>query len=634
MNKKTVLSSLVKKSIRQYNTLFPDDWIEQLNWTSEEDAKASFECGRTKILDFVKTCFVQIGKSLLSGEYIIGRNEFEKAKTFFEEYWSKDHLSPLNEDKIEIVRYKEHIWQLYELLDENIKALFLGYTRLIVAIDEKLEYSKYNYLFKLETIDPKPMKDFMLFMVLRDIIIPICDIEHHLAYEDDIRKKLGFYIEHLEILCDNNENSEVKEVLLLAKHKASFMLKKLIRSEEPFNILINSEKKTISRDSLSSFPESINKFFYQYQCVHEKQIYSDENIASCQCRIISKQQSFLDMALLMHYYCSTNKTIKQIDNLLSQFNSKYNDLFQKRYHFKFDNHALCTLRNFMYNCRLSYMVNHEYSLDELEKDIKEIQAIQNEAFVYNFYPYKKAIEFLIKNIREKVEQRDLNYDYDSKINLLESYIKNFDENLEWCENHKFYPIQLPFKECVVDVDGCKVFLPSTVTRPINYKKLREEQASYHRSLEFFITSQIYLKDKKDIQNVKDDVRNIEKRYLGLGSILIGVVTFLLGSINIFTDYNASIAEMSQAILGLGIILVIFACLGIIVVENYWGTKTNKLHVWICSIVVGICLLGVMRLAFQPSFIQGNTNMHQSKDVVQDSIIIRQDTLTISKSIDI
>ena len=52
--------------------------------------------------------------------------------------------------------------------------------------------------------------------------------------------------------------------------------------------------------------------------------------------------------------------------------------------------------------------------------------------------------------------------------------------------------------------------PSTATRPIDYKKLREAQISFHNSLEFFRTSQIYLKDKKDIQDVKKKLRILKK----------------------------------------------------------------------------------------------------------------------------
>lgn len=614
--------------IDQYEKQFPEDWIEQLNWDSEENAKDSFSKGRQEILNFVDFCFVRIGNSLLSGEYIVRRKYFNTAKDSFEKYWEKEHLCPENGNSISL---RKDLYSLYEQLDNHIKALFFAYTKLVVAVDEKLETDRHNYLFKINTFEPTASIDFKLFVILREIIIPICYIEHYLAYEDNIRKTLGLYIEHLELLCNDKEESEIKRVLLLTKYKASFILKKLIRSGEPFNILINCDKKTLSRESLPALPESINKLFYYYECVHEKYRYSDDDIVNSQRHIISEQHSFLDMALLMHYYCSTNKSIQQIDNLLCQFNSNYNKLFQKKYHFTFDNHALCTLRNFMYNCRLSYRVNHEYSLDELEKDINKIQAIQDETFVYNFYPYKKAIEFLIKNIREKVEQRDLNYDYDSNIDLLESYIKKFNHNVEWCESHKFYPIQLPFKECVVDVDGCKVFLPSTVTRPINYKRLREEQVAFHSELEFFRTSQIYLKDKKDIQKVKEEVKNIEKRYLEIGSILIGIVTFLLGAINIFTDYDASIADMSQAIFGLGVILIVFACLSIIVIDHYWNTETNKIRIWVCSFITTVCLFIVMMFAAQPYFISDKDKPIQSTDEPLDTIIQTQNISTIKNS---
>lgn len=219
------------------------------------------------------------------------------------------------------------------------------------------------------------------------------------------------------------------------------------------------------------------------------------------------------------------------------------------------------------------------------------------------------------------------FDYDSNIELLEFYLKKFDTNIEWCESHKFYPIQLPFNECIVEVDNCKLILPSTATRPIDYKKLREAQISFHNSLEFFRTSQIYLKDKKDIQDVKEDIKNIEKRYLEIGGILIGIVTFLLSTINIYTDKEASLPYMFQSILGMGLILGLFACLIIIVIENYWNTPTNKTRVTFCSIIAGVYLLIAAVFAFHP-YIQSH-NISDSKSTNQissDSIKISQDTI--------
>lgn len=611
-------TSFVMECINRYEESFPDDWIESLNWSSEDKAIESFASGRQFIVDFVDYCFVRIGKSLLCGEYIVDRAKFDKVKKSFEKYWTQEHLCPEGAPT-NILEHKKRLWGLYELLDNHIQALFNDYTSFVVSVDEKLEYGKHDYLFKIDTIDPHFTREFHSFAILRKLIIPICRIEHHLAYENEIREEVAAYIEHINFLSDKITNPDSLLVLKLAKHKATFILKKLIRQGDSFEILVDCDRKFISRDALQELPPELNRFFHQYENVHEKQPYSDVEMGECQLRIHSRSDRFLDMALLMHYYCSTDKSIQQIDNLLAKFDETYDSLFHKRYKFKFDNHALCTLRNFMYNCRLSYKVRNNYTIEELRKDISDIEALQGITLVCNFYPYKKAVEFLIKTIQDNIEKRNIQFDYESNIALLESYLKKYDDNIEWCESHKFYPIQLPFKDCIVDVGGSKLIVPSTTTRPIDYKKLRENQISYHSSLEFFKTSQIYLKDQKDIQTVKDEVKNIEKRYLEIGGVLIGIVTFLLGTINIFTDNSASVQDMFRAIFGLGLLLVIFASLIVVILENYWNTETNKLRVCFFSAIIIVYTTISASLAFGPLFTKTNTLGYTSTSMVTDSI---------------
>ncbi len=616
----------VMECITHYEELFCDDWIEQLDWSSEDAAIKSFAKGRKLIVSFSDFCFVQISKSLLCGEYIVGRNKFNEVNKAFEKYWTQEHLCPEGITEEDIAKHKRGLWSLYEQLDNHIHALFNAYASFVVSVDEKLEYGKHEYLFKIDTIELRKTREFSSFLILRKLIIPLCNIEHHLAYEDKIREEVGVYIEQIDLLCKSISDPDSQEVLKLAKHKAAFILKKLVRPGDSFEMLVDCDKKFISRECFPQLPDEIGKFFSQYECVHEKHPYSEADMTDCQERVYLQDRTWLDMALLMHYYCSTGKSIHHIDNLLHLFDTAYEEQFYKKDRFRFDNHGLCTLRNFMYNCRLSYKVKHQYSIEELRKDIDEIEALQGVTLVCNFYPYKKAIEFLIKAIRGKVETRDLEFDYDSNIDLLESYLEKFDNNIEWCENRKFYPIQLPFDECIIEVDGCKLILPSTVTRPIDYKKLREKQISYHNSLEFFRTSQIYLKDKKDIQDVKDEVKNIEKRYLEIGGILIGVVTFLLSTINIFTDTDASVSDMFQSILGLGMILGLFACLIIIVIENYWNTPTNKTRVIFCSVIAGVYLLTALLFAFQPYYRQCiDSPSVVTNGVTSDTVNLGQDT---------
>lgn len=611
----------VKKCIDAYETKFPEDWIEtKYKWDTVQDAINSTSSIQSEVTGFIKSCFVNIAKSLLRGEYIVNRIAFEKTKVSFEKYWSKEHFCPPKEGEIqEIFQRRSSAYKLYELLDLHLNALFSTYTTFVTSVDEKLEYSKHIYLFKVETAEPQILRDFHYFLILRKLIIPLCEIEHHLEFSDDVREQVAVYIEQLSIASEDEIDEECKAMIGLAMDKGRFILRKLLRPGDTFEILINSDKKVINREKLF-LPEPLVQFFSFYENIHENCPYNESEMNNCQLRIYNKTNSFLDIAILMDYYCSMDKSKEQIDNLLNTFNTTYYKLYQKEYRSKFDNHSLCTLRNFIYNCRLSYLVRQkDFTIADLKDEMLKIEMIHSETFVSNFYPYKKAITFLIDKIQRMIESRNLDFDYDGAISLLEKYLKKFDDNIEWCELHKFYPIQLPFKECIIRIGNDDVIVPSSVTRPIDYKRLREEQSNFHTTLDNFKTSRIYLNDKKDIQAVKEEVKGIEKRYLEIGGILIGVVTFLFGTINIFTQSSMSSQAMFRSVLGLGMILVIFAALLIIVIENYWNSATNRVRVGFCSLIVIVYTALVGWMAFSPSYMENSNSKNTSLKETTDSI---------------
>ena len=615
----------IKKCIDIYEAKFPEDWIEtKYKWDSIENAISASSQIQREVTDFIKICFVNIAKSLLRGEYIVNRNMFEKTKVSFEKYWSKEHFCPqIDSEPQEIFQRRSGIYRLYELLDAHLSALFNTYTTFVTSVDEKLEYGKHIYLFKVETEDPQILRDFHYFLLLRKVIIPLCEIEHHLEFSDDVREQVAVFIEQLDRASQKETNADCKAVMELAMDKGRFILRKLLRPGDSFEILINCDKKVISRERII-LPEPLAHYFSCYENIHENMPYNESEMNSCLQRVHNRIGSFLDMALLMDYYCSTGKSKEQIDNLLKTFDNKYNRLYQKEFKFKFDNHSLCTLRNFMYNCRLAFLTKQpDFTLDALKEEMAKIETIHSDTFVNNFYPYKKAIIFIIAKIQKMLELRDLNFDYEETIALLEKYLKKFDDNIEWCELHKFYPIQLPFKDCVIKNGDDDIILPSSVTRPIDYKQLKEEQSSYHVCLDNFKTSLIYLKDKKDIQSVKEEVKGIEKRYLEIGGILIGIVTFLFGTINIFTQSAITAQEMFRSILGLGMVLILFASLLIIVIENYWNTATNRVRVGFCSIIVIVYTFLTAWLAFSPSYIN---------NLDKDNAIVKEDNDSIKGAI--
>lgn len=273
------VTTFVNNCITKYTELFTDDWILDLDWSSEENADKSFKTGRAKIEEFNRACFENIALSFLSGEYIVDRKTFDGVKGLFERYWQQEHLCPeiSGEDKA-IFKIKSKLYRFYEDLDNQIRALFDTYAHFVISVDEKLEYAQHEYLFKIGTPGLRDVWDFRYFMYLRNIFIPLCDIEHNLEFSDSIRTQIAVYKEHLEQLMETESDDSIKVVLQLAIYKATFLLKKLLQTSDSFDILINGDKKNLSRESLSDLPEELNKKFHTYECIHENRKYGDSEI--------------------------------------------------------------------------------------------------------------------------------------------------------------------------------------------------------------------------------------------------------------------------------------------------------------------------------------------------------------------
>lgn len=318
------------------------------------------------------------------------------------------------------------------------------------------------------------------------------------------------------------------------------------------------------------------------------------------------------MAHVMNHYCAERGTEGQIGRLLNEFEQEYTKIYNRSIQHDFDKYALCTLRNFMYNCKLSYVLKQQgCTIEQLRGEIEVIENIQEETNIRNFYPYKKAIEFLLRKAKSKVDARDTSFDYNSTIQLLDSYMKKFDKNIDWCQNHCFYPVQLLFKECIVSVDSDKIFLPSSISRPVDYGKLQKVRENFRTEIEFIRNSVIYIKDRIDTESIKEDLKNTEKRYLEIGGILIGVVTFLFGSINIFSQQVSTPKQLLESTMWLGVILVMFAILLIIVIE-FWKKSINKVRITICGVIF------IIYTVIISVFILGDNELTTSKqDTIKD-----------------
>lgn len=568
----------------EYEKVFPDDWIDRLDWSSDSKANESFSLGQKKILEFHKVCFIYVSQSLLGGEYLVFKESHNRAKNVFERYWTREHYCSKTIENDYSFSLKEKLYNQYELLDNYIRELFYDYTSFIISINEKIEPISHKYIFKATTNPPVLNTGNKYFRFLKDLIFPLCYIEHCLSFSEKNLERITILLELLKYEKGKETDERCLNVFESAIYKASFVLKKLLRKGDSFEILVDLQKAEITRSSIGNFPPNIEELFSYFENIHEGQPYAEAVVKKNQQLIYEGKGTFMQMAHLMNFYCAKCGSQQQIERLLSDFDLKYNNIYGKSIKYNFDKYALCTLRNFMYNCKLSYFLQRdEYTIEKLCVDIDKIENIQEETGVRNFYPYKKAIEFLIKKSKAKIEERDTSFNYKKTIELLDSYINIFDNNIDWCQNHCFYPIQLLFKECVVTIDDNKIFLPSSISRPIDYDKLQKVREGFRNDIEFIRNSVIYIKDKIDTESIKDELKNIEKRYLEIGGVLIGVVTFLFGSINIFSQQTSTPQHLLESTIWLGVILVIFALLLVLIIEN-WKGKINKIRVAIYGVI--------------------------------------------------
>lgn len=606
----------------EYEKEFPDDWIDKLDWSSANKADESFKLGQKKISEFHRICFINVSKSLLGGEYLFSIGSHNRAKQVFERYWTQEHYcSKAGEDDSSFF-LKEQLYNQYELLDNYIRDLFYDYTSFIISINEKIEPINHKYIFKATTNPPLSNVGNKYFRFLKELIFPLCSIEHHLSFSKRNLEVITILLERLKYEKNKETDEQCINIFQLAIYKASFILKKLLREGDSFEILIDLQKTEITRNSITTFPDNIEELFSYFKNIHEGHPYTETIITKNQLSIYERRGTFMQMAHLMNYYCAEGKSKQQIERLLNEFEQKYTSIYNKSIKHTFDKYALCTLRNFMYNCKLSYVIQQkECTIEQLCNEIEIIENIQEETSIRNFYPYKKAIEFLLNKAKSKIDERDISFDYNRVIKLLDIYMDKFDKNINWCQNHCFYPVQLLLKECIVEVDKDMIFLPSSISRPIDYGKLQKVRESFKSDIEFIRNSVIYIKDKIDTETIKDELKNIEKRYLEIGGILIGVVTFLFGTINIFSQQTSTPQQLFESTMWLGVILVIFALLLVIVIE-YWQGLINKTRITICGIIFVIYTIIIGVFAFR----NNNASMKQDTDNELISTIVDEPSI--------
>lgn len=549
----TIISKYIKA---KYVSDFDVDWIEKYDWSNKSSIEESHKIGIKKISDFIDHCFVYFCKSIISGEYIIkgqiDNDLSEICEIIGNEYQPNDSI-PL----------KQQLYQEYQKLDENIFLIVNKYRHFIYTITNKINQEHHQYIVNAIYTNGKIIS-IPQFDVLYNRVFDIFMLDHSLSYDKVDLQRLILIFEELN-KKESLKSESIKPIYKILKEKCSFLIKKLVYFNDGLNeYAVDFSRKEININDVQS--EAFKDFDVSFNFFH-KEVYlgNEPMVLDWQRRCQNKSIKIGQMILLMKYYKDYKGSVnQQVDNLIKAFDSLYKNLLNKFSERQFDIYALYTLKNYMYNSRLSFRMKHNYTFDKLCVDMDEIEGIQADTHIKNFYPYKKAVKFLIDDIRGDFNNEIFSEDsIMRKFSYLNEYIDKFNEAVIWCKEEKFYPVQNMYNECIVrdTAYGGVVFMASSYSRPIKYDKLYDDIEEFKSEARLLKNEISLFKERAAIAQLKKEIDASKKSNIEILGAFTAVITFLFGCVNIFSDNEnvnrTTLTDNIANIIGLGLILLLF-----------------------------------------------------------------------------
>lgn len=555
------MSLFISKCIQSYRSTFPRNWID--DYRDESDEFKQLE-GFAKINAFYKDIFILLSKAVLSGEYI---NDTKRYKILLDGFLAE----------IAIEAGQESIRYQYSKLNSTLKEALTNYKYLLSQIEDKIANSDEDPFFSaFESIDKEVENQYLSDFI--SICIELALIDHFL-YSNKKNKISLILIRETLIGRNKIENPEIKAVYSALLDKCDFLLKKIFYDPvEGRTYTLNFEHHSIDEIacSQSKLKDMSLKFDFLYDPNFKISSFKDR-ISEYQDNCILRTSKASELILLMKYYQKDKCSSQRVKNLLESFDGLYNKIYKHKIKNPFGTNALNSIKNYLYNCKFSIDISgNSYTFESLKKDILQLEELQSETGINNYFPFYKALQFLERKISLDFSSTSNNL---SQIRLEIQYfselIGKFEKNLQWCIRNRYYPFQLLANECITPDEEIPIFMASSFNRPINYQKLQNKLNDFSLRNKFFDNQFELAKEKQEILALKENVKSFEKRNFEYLSVFIAIITFLFASIPIFASTELTLQGSLTSILSLGIVLVLFINL----LKVFQNTSKVNTNIW-------------------------------------------------------
>lgn len=242
----------------------------------------------------------------------------------------------------------------------------------------------------------------------------------------------------------------------------------------------------------------------------------------------------------------------------------------------------------------NYSLNFKkHSVENLKTDLLEINDIQNETRIYNYFPYYKALTFLSKKTENTFATKDNTDSIQDLLLFFDELLEKFKHNLKWCYRNRYYPFQLISNECVVQYKDTDIslFIASSFCRPINYDRLNSKLQDLELKRKFYDSQNELSKERETIIQIQDEISKKENKTFEYMGIFMAIITFLFASIPVFSSKTLSTQEALWNIGILGTILIIF-----LLILKVFQLLSDRNIKWIAIVMLILMLLGIIGYA--------------------------------------
>lgn len=579
------MSCILEQCYEQFIEEFPESWLPN----GSEDESVFFN-KNVQVESFFETCFILLSKSIICGEYINVHNFIDVLNRFLDKTaaaveYAPPLLSESGSEKVDrlLSRYRDLNYSIYNALKH--------YNYFVTVSKNKFntEENRYKYgFYKLKNIKSTDK----ILKLFSDITIPLCLFDYRFPIsEDEFHKLLLSRNRLMEYIGEGS--SERRAILSILLHKCHFIIRKIKNTP----LYINSESNIVCINPAELDVGYYDEFVIEECSSEEKanELWNDIN------SINPKLKSFV---LLMKYYkqnLSVKSDIAKMDFVLRKYLAIY-QIKRDSLGFinpsnsieEYDKFSLNSILNFLHNCRFSFYIQKcEPNLKQIKEELRHIENIQVRTGVKNFHPYEKAIEAIIKCIEFHIGKDDFDDRLiEDKLEELNRVILLYEEAYEWSRSHQFFPFQLPFGESMYSAGDelIMLFVPSAYAKYINYDTLKERLEQFNRTKEYLRFRCDLSMERKEIAQMKEDIKASDKKAYDSIAIFIAAITFLFGIVNVFiNNATLNLYQLITNTIGLGILLLLFACSYLFVspllVQRISWTNYRKTGRFIVGIIV-------------------------------------------------